>query len=366
MSNPTTYYTVGGIDLSGIFQPLSLGTQYPNATGYEISDGRDLNQIFANISSGSSIGYDTGYNVGTTDLSHIFAKLDKRTWTFTTSNVSGGWPEGGISMSSDGKTIGAVVYSGLIYISTNYGSTFTSSNYNYTWESIAVSYDGTRMAAVQRDTTSKIWVSSNSGVTWTAMFGTNQFWLNISCNQDASILLACDNSGYLYKSTNSGSNFTQLTSSGSRLWYYCCMSANGTLMAAVVKPGYIYISSNSGTNWTEVTSVGSRNWNCISCSSDGTKIIATNNITTVISTDSGSSWIVRNPTTGCQGCAVSKDGNVFFVTESSSGLYKSINNGSSWENIKPNSPGYICTCNQDGTYVSAAENLGTIVTGHFS
>jgi len=36
MSNPDTFYTVSGIDLSNIFQPLSLGTSYPTATGYRI------------------------------------------------------------------------------------------------------------------------------------------------------------------------------------------------------------------------------------------------------------------------------------------------------------------------------------------
>ena len=55
MSNPQTYYitmnqSTGQFqDLSGIFQPLSLGTQYPTATGFQLSTGQDLNQIFADI-----------------------------------------------------------------------------------------------------------------------------------------------------------------------------------------------------------------------------------------------------------------------------------------------------------------------------
>ena len=73
MSNPQTFYTVGGVDLSNIFQPLSLGTQYPNPTSYTIPSGADLNTIFANISSGSSIGYNTNYTVNGVDLSLIFA-----------------------------------------------------------------------------------------------------------------------------------------------------------------------------------------------------------------------------------------------------------------------------------------------------
>ena len=38
---------MGETDLSSIFQPLSLGTAYPTATGYKIPGGNDFNQIFA-------------------------------------------------------------------------------------------------------------------------------------------------------------------------------------------------------------------------------------------------------------------------------------------------------------------------------
>lgn len=81
MSNPQTFYTVGGIDLSGIFQPLSLGTQYANATGYAVNGYGDLNQIFAS-NVGPTIGYNTGYKYNGNDLSTIFAPYDP---TFTLS-----------------------------------------------------------------------------------------------------------------------------------------------------------------------------------------------------------------------------------------------------------------------------------------
>jgi hypothetical protein len=70
MSNPQTFYTYGGVDLSNIFQPLSLGTAYPTATNYKIPDGRDLNQIFA---AGNNLGFNIGYKFNGQDLSQIFA-----------------------------------------------------------------------------------------------------------------------------------------------------------------------------------------------------------------------------------------------------------------------------------------------------
>lgn len=36
MSNPQTNFLVGDLDLSSIFQPISLGTAYPTTTGYTI------------------------------------------------------------------------------------------------------------------------------------------------------------------------------------------------------------------------------------------------------------------------------------------------------------------------------------------
>lgn len=41
MSNPTTNYSVGGVDLSNIFQPLSSRIPYQTTTGYKLN-GNDL------------------------------------------------------------------------------------------------------------------------------------------------------------------------------------------------------------------------------------------------------------------------------------------------------------------------------------
>lgn len=73
MSNPETYYKVGGIDLSGIFQPLSLGTPFSTQTGYKVG-GNDLNTIFAAYTSGTK-AITTGYTIPVYgDLNNVFAK----------------------------------------------------------------------------------------------------------------------------------------------------------------------------------------------------------------------------------------------------------------------------------------------------
>ena len=51
MSNPQTFYKVGGVDLSNIFLPLSLGSS-ASATGYNVNGYGDLNTIFAAYTAG--------------------------------------------------------------------------------------------------------------------------------------------------------------------------------------------------------------------------------------------------------------------------------------------------------------------------
>ncbi len=87
MSNPTTQFLTGGIDLSSIFQPLSLGTAYPTATGYKIPNGQDLNQIFAAYPGSGTKANATGFQVNGNDLCNIFAKHSTQLITYTNQNA---------------------------------------------------------------------------------------------------------------------------------------------------------------------------------------------------------------------------------------------------------------------------------------
>jgi hypothetical protein len=76
MSNPTTHYTVGGVDLSNIFQPLVQGTNIAYNTNYTVG-GADLRNIFAAYTGAAGTQAPvTGYRVtGHGDLNTIFAKM---------------------------------------------------------------------------------------------------------------------------------------------------------------------------------------------------------------------------------------------------------------------------------------------------
>jgi hypothetical protein len=72
MSNPQTFYTVGGVDLSNIFQPISLGNPSIVLTKYNLINN-DLNAIFAALPNSTAPGVQTSYYVtGQGDLGNIF------------------------------------------------------------------------------------------------------------------------------------------------------------------------------------------------------------------------------------------------------------------------------------------------------
>ena len=83
MSNPTTNFLTGGVDLSSIFMPLSQGSAYSSNTGYTVNN-TDLRYIFAKYVSGTKAN-PTGYTVNNIDLNNIFAKYSSKT-TFTTTS----------------------------------------------------------------------------------------------------------------------------------------------------------------------------------------------------------------------------------------------------------------------------------------
>ena len=89
MSNPTTFYTVGGLDLSNIFQPYS-GPPSAITTGYKVNT-TDLNQIFAPYIPGNPQASPTGYTVPIYgDLNTIFASMPFYTATGDYTKTSDG------------------------------------------------------------------------------------------------------------------------------------------------------------------------------------------------------------------------------------------------------------------------------------
>ena len=116
------------------------------------------------------------------DFGSSFTKVDGDTYD-ANDRIPGEKDWHGIASSADGATLAAVSHDeddagtqGNIWISWNSGVSFAPVSFagwdtTRAWESIAMSADGSRLAAVV--TGGSIWISSNSGVSFSAVAGTS-------------------------------------------------------------------------------------------------------------------------------------------------------------------------------------------------
>jgi hypothetical protein len=335
MSNPTTYYTVGGVDLSNIFQPLSLGTAYSSATGYKIPqpDGRDLTEIFAAKTYG---------------------------WIKQINSSSRPWQA--ITSSSDGTQLAAVVgggginITGYIYISTDSGTTWKQYSSLKSWKAITSSSDGTYLAAVPYSGSSSnvyeyIYTSSDSGLTWiTQTDASSNGWFSIASSSDGSKIFACVGiGGYVWMSMDYGYTWTELKNIDFNTWSSITCSSDGTKIAVAASNtlnGYIYTAVASYITFSETNSVSSSQFSKIVSSGDGNTVYAAecNNLTTLNSvgvyrsTNSGNSWSDLNYYVRRSDLASSKNGVYVVSVNQNYSIQVSSDSGATWVSASVQNP----------------------------
>jgi len=126
-----------------------------------------------------------------------------------------------------------------------------------------MSDDGQKLAAVVGGTIGDgrhIYTSSNSGKTWTdrstagSGISGNKNWTSVAMSSDGSKLAAVATThtavGRIYTSTDKGASWARRTSGGNRGWQSIAVSSNGDKLAAVANNGHIYTATNSGATWT--------------------------------------------------------------------------------------------------------------------
>ncbi len=189
------------------------------------------------------------------------------------------------AISADGSKLFAGVNGGLIYKSTDFGTNWIPTGApSAGWSCITLSADGTKLAAgIGQTTTGKIHISTNSGITWTATSAPSNFWYSIASSADGSHLVATSSSG-TYVSTNSGSSWIQFSFPG----LSAAVSTDGSklIIGNIVNNGKIYTSTNFGMNWATnvVQNISNVSWRSVASSADGSLLLA--------GTDGGL-WIYR-------------------------------------------------------------------------
>ena len=257
---------------------------------------------------------------------------------FPTTAPSNNWTS--VTASADGSRLVAVSGNGFIYTSSNYGSTWVSNTAPTTnWAAVAGSADGTKLVATGNDE-----VFTNAGTTWTVAFSqpSEEFAFVTSSADGIKLVTASsvvDAHGVppLFVSTNSGVTWTNAYSSSySQPWVALTSSADGNKLAAAVQSeftpstnGTIYTSTNGGATWMENNVPYQVVYTSLSCSADGSELLAANSGGLLISTNAGSSWMVLTNAPSISEIACSTNGRILFGLGNNQ-IYSSANAGASW------------------------------------
>ena len=219
--------------------------------------------------------------------SYIYISSDSgSTWATSTGSVSLGvknWYS--ITSSADGTKLAAAVKNGYIYTSSDSGVTWatsTASGSKY-WSSITMSKDASRLVAVVGDYTGssgQIYVSTDFGTSWTA-YGATSYWGSVASSVDGMRLItglySGATTGYIYFSNDGGltwatstdslsisESWRTLTASGDGTKFLASSYGSGSYTYSLTKnPRVLYVdillpSSNSVlTSWTPIVSWGS-------------------------------------------------------------------------------------------------------------
>lgn len=287
-----------------------------------------------------------------------------------------------IASSADGRRLAAAPNGGLIYLSTNSGTTWTPvSTPQRDWIALASSADGSKLAAAVQygfGAGNGIYVSPDSGATWKLVFSPSyHFWSSLACSADGQRIAAVSTwspwfTNGVYISTNFGTDWV-LTSAQVENPKSVVSSADGSRLA-VATWGAVHVSTNFGTTWTptyptnEVVSYLS-----VAASATGRTLIAASTCSPpssrslpgsiFISSDWGATWKPVGTLTNdlhSVSATCSADGVFITVFESSfsrgTRVLLSTDSGALWSATRLDSSTNMCsaTSSADGSKLAAA------------
>lgn len=249
-------------------------------------------------------------------------------------------------------------FCGLSYLA--FAQTWTQTSApNASWAGVASSVDGSKLIAAC-DPSGGIYTSTNSGLTWISNAVPAVGWNSVASSADGSLLAAGSASAGVYVSTNGGAVWTQAANVTGLLPGCVTVSANGDIMfdAAAGGTNFFFISTNAGVSWTSNSSPALQQ---IASSADATKLVAAGEgIAGPIYTspDSGITWISNNVSPQRSGIvASSADGKTLAAASHNSPgvIFTSTNFGSIWTPANvPNDFWESLALSADGTKLVAA------------
>jgi hypothetical protein len=184
----------------------------------------------------------------------------------------------GIAMSADGSRIATIYEGSGIYYSTNFGSNWTSNNFQFKQSfgalahPIASSADGMKLTIAG----SEVYLSSDGGVTWTSNNNAGTRLACIACSADGNKLAMTSlDTSSVYTSADGGLTWKTNTATNAAL-QDIASSADATHLIAAGSsqiPSLIYTSSNSGVTWVSNNAPRAA-WQSVASSADGAFLAA--------------------------------------------------------------------------------------------
>ncbi len=259
-----------------------------------------------------------------TNGGYLYTSADEgATWTARATQE----PWQGIASSADGTKLAACVYGGYVYTSADYGASWTEHIIAgeegegepdpYTekyWTDVASSADGARLVACAW--ADYLYISTDFGATWTAhMTDAQRLWTCVTSSADGTRLVAGVLDGYLYTSTDSGATWTARMTDTGRYWSVLASSADGSNLLGGSSDGHLYVSTDFGATWTARFTDANRGWKGVACSQDGLRMFAiANSDGAYMSTDAGATWTTIGEARNYEGASASADGRQLFTT----------------------------------------------------
>jgi hypothetical protein len=276
-------------------------------------------------------------------------------WTFAPQSLSqtGGYPC--VASSADGQQLATVESTGHNIFTSSYlnglweNMTQGTSASGLSWQDLVSSMDGSHLAAIE-STNDDIWTSTDYGVTWTdqttsgssknsAAHGLS--WEKLASSADGTRLAAVVGSGDVWTSADSGLTWVDRTASGPKSWISVASSSSGARLAAVVNGGDVWTSSDYGATWTDRTPSGAAHslyWTNIVSSADGSHLAAQefSNKDIWTSSDYGATWTDRTSSGAAHGLlwfsfASSADGSRLAASDMTN-IWTSCDFGQTWTN----------------------------------
>ena len=236
--------------------------------------------------------------------------------------------------------------------------TLTSLDTNYNWRGVASSADGTKLAAaVSQSAGDGIYLSTNSGVTWTQAQAPSGGWGPIIYSADGTELVAANAAvGGIYVSTDSGVTWN-LANVPVEQWTSLAASADGTTLLAGYPPddvgsADIYVSTDSGNTWFSPTDIYGSSI-AVSCSADGSKMAALTYggegpSILIVSTNFGLTWQPAAPSVTEFGLGGAADGTKLYAAGTD--FYMSQDWGANWLSSGPEAPVFgLFACSANGS-----------------